>query len=231
MSLRTWLLAASLSLGACAPGARAPSHPRDAAPDPIVAAPEPAPDRAKLRAALAARRAVTVDRFLAYREARVYPVNSFQPGLAHVWIDAQGNLCAAATIIAADWGRDATVAAVQGDNFIALAAVDDGPLADWILTSGLTHHEIVAIQEPGFMGRFEEPEPDRIAEVERLYTVYLSVERQLTTMADASLDAATDALLAHPDLARRFLDGELAAPVTPSSDAPSAALGFAQPPA
>lgn len=192
--------------------------PTASSPDPVVTAPVKADtiDRAKLRAALASRRAATVDHFLAYRDARVYPVNTYQPGMQHVWLDERGNLCAAATLIGHDWGRGAATAVSYDDNFIRLADVKDGPLLDWILTSGLTHHEIVAIQEPGFAyGMPVEPEPDdpgRIAEIDRLFTVYTSVERQLRSMADASLDDATDALMARPDLAKRFLDGEIPGP-------------------
>jgi hypothetical protein len=180
-----------------------PSHP-------IVVAPKQDQqlDRDQVRAKLAARRDLVVERFLAYREARVYPVNSTDVAMQHVWMDENGNLCAAATLISQDMGRDAAIAVINGENTIALATVKDGPLADWMLTSGLTHHEIVAIQEPGFTSRQRgrEPEPDpRIVEVQRLYTTYISVERQLRTLWDENLEAATDALMAHPDLAKQFL--------------------------
>jgi hypothetical protein len=162
-------------------------------------------DRAQVRAALAARREQSVARFLAYRDAGVYPVNSYQPGLQHVWVDELGNLCAAATIIAADWGRDATLQVGAQNNFLRLADVTDGPLLDWIMTSGLTQQEIVAIQEP----MVYEPGP---GEIDRLVAVYNSVERQIRSMWDASLDDATDALMARPDLARLVLDGKFATP-------------------
>ena len=118
------------------PGAEARGGPTD----PRAEAPEI--DRATLRSALAARRDASYQNFLTYREARVYPVNSYAPGFQHVWLDASGNLCAAATIIAADWGRAAAEAVAGENNFIALADVHDGPLYDWVLTSGLTHQEI-----------------------------------------------------------------------------------------
>lgn len=167
-------------------------------------------DRAALRAKLRERREQSVARFLAYREARVYPINTVTLGLEHIWVDELGHLCAAATIISADWGYDQTVAAANGDNFIRLADVTDGALAEWMLTSGLAHHEIVAIQEPmegGGMARMRMPEPDP-TEQARLYAIYVSVERQISSLADESLELAVDALAAHPDLARRFLAGE-----------------------
>jgi hypothetical protein len=166
-------------------------------------------DRAKVRDALAARRQVAVEHFLMYREARVYPINN-QGGLRHMWFDDLGHLCAAATLISWDWGAEPTKHAVK-DRQIALATVKKGPIADWILTSGLTHHEIVAIQAPAIdIG----PE-DRSPEIARLYAMYTDVERQLTTLADESLDEATDALMKRPDLAKKLLDGTL--PQAPSA--------------
>ena len=114
------------------------------------AAAERSIDRAALRAKLAERRAITMSHFLAYREARVYPINNLPGGgLRHVWLDDSGNLCAAATLISLDWGREPTINAGKANREIQLAKIHTGPLADWILTSGLTHHEIVAIQVPG----------------------------------------------------------------------------------
>src|SRR5687768_3515608 len=133
--LASLLLSASL-LGCTASSKPAPVEPE---PDPIVT-PAPRLDRAKLREALAARRDASVERFLAYREGRVYPINDVAPGAQHVWLDSNGNLCAAATIISGDWGRDRVIEAGAADNGLQLAAVTSGPLHDWILTSGLTHH-------------------------------------------------------------------------------------------
>jgi hypothetical protein len=228
------LLLAS-SLVACAPTSaqRSPEWPAKSH--------QPAPgdaklDRAAIRAELAARREVVVQRFLEYREGRVYPMND-RSGFEHVWIDASGNLCAAATLVSKDWGRDSAVLAAGGNNNVALADLRDGALADWILLSGLTHHEIVSIQVPGFAGGggmddlrpvpVPEPEPlPRAIEVERLYGIYIDVERQLRGMWELSLDEATDALLARPDLARELLAGD----ITASAPVPSQPMAFAQPP-
>jgi hypothetical protein len=170
---------------------------------------KPAVDRAALRAKLAERRAITMSHFLAYRENRVYPLNNLPGGgLRHVWQDDNGNLCAAATLISWDWGFDSTVNVGKENREIALAKVASGPLADWILTSGLTHHEIVAIQVPG-SEMFPMP-VQRNPEIERLYGIYLDVERQLTGLHDESLDLATDALMKRPDLARELLAGHVA---------------------
>lgn len=174
-----------------------------------IAKPVPAPvkvDRARVKTALAERRKLSFERFLAYRERRVYPFNP-GPGTQHLWIDADGNLCAAATIISGDWGRDATVAAVGGELGIKLADVHAGRIADWMLTSGLTHGELVAIQVPGWdPGPQLRPEPDpRQQEIVRLYQTYVDVERQLTGLWDENLEHAVDALMARPELARAFV--------------------------
>lgn len=188
-------------LGACA-----------AAPAPVPVKPIPNHveghaqlDRATVRAKLAARRADAIKHFLAYREAGVYPINTIGPGAKHVWVDGAGNLCAAATLISYDWGRDETVKAGIPDVQIQLAKVRSGALMDWILTSGLTHHEIVAIQVPPMA--FEPDE--RTQEMQRLYAMYVDVERQLTTLADKNLELATDALMKDPDLARALIDNRL----------------------
>ena len=164
-------------------------------------------DRAALRAKLAERRDLTIERFLAYREARVYPINDLRgSGMRHQWIDAQGHLCAAATLLSLDWGREATLLAGKKDNGIKLANVTKGPIADWILTSGLTHHEIVAIQVPG-SDMFPAPQ-----ESDRMYQIYVDVERQLSGLRNEALDEATDALMKRPELAREVLDGKVAGP-------------------
>jgi hypothetical protein len=165
-------------------------------------------DRAAVRAKLAARRAETVQNFLAYRDAWTYPVvRKPVGGFHHVWIDAQGNLCAAATLISKDWGREATIRA-GGTGALKMSSVTSGPLADWILTSGLTQQEIVAIQVPGF----DVNDNERQNEVQRLHAIYVDVERQLTDLADTNLDAAVDALLKRPELARGLLAGQVAGP-------------------
>jgi hypothetical protein len=174
--------------------------------------------RMQVKKALAERRKVTMERFLAYREGRVYPVNSKIQGAAHVWMDEFGNLCAAATIIAQDWGRAAAEAVSRDNNNIALASITKGELFDWILTSGMTKAEIVSIQVPsvGPSGRWDgRPtmpiEPDiRTAENLRLYQLYTDVERQIRSLDKHNLDLAVDALMKHPQLARDLVAGKTA---------------------
>ena len=178
-------------------------------------------DRAAIRAKLAKNRAANLARFRVYQRKGVFPNNTYTDGKLNVWRDAFGNLCAAATIIQLS-GNDALVQQTgEQNNFIRLADVTDGPLLDWILTSGLTQDEIVAIQEPMMGVRDRVPEPHdlepapilavdgRLRRIEdrRLIRTYRHVDRQIVKHRNRSLDAATDRLLAHPDLAQQFLAG------------------------
>ncbi|MEO8700659.1 MAG: hypothetical protein ABI867_11475, partial [Kofleriaceae bacterium] len=105
-------------------------------------------DRDTVRAKLLANRRANLERFRTYQARGEFPSNTYTDGLENVWIDADGHLCAAATIIKAS-GSGALVAQVGRDNnFIRLADVRDGALMDWMLTSGLTQEELVAIQRP-----------------------------------------------------------------------------------
>jgi len=169
-------------------------------------------DRAAVRAKLAARRELVMQRFLAYREARVYPVNFLGGGFRHVWLDNNGNLCAAATLVSKDWGRDAAIRAGEANPEIKIADVKSGPLADWVLTTGLTHAELVAIQVPGFNERMNDEMRKRDEEIGRLYGIYIDVERQMRSLWDENLDIATDALMKHPELVRGILHDQVAGP-------------------
>lgn len=206
LALASFLLAATAS--ACAPNLQQKAVP--------VTAPHAQLDRAALRAKLAARRDEIMQRFLGYREARVYPINNLPGGgFRHVWLDDNGNLCAAATLVSKDWGRDAAIRAGAANREIKIADVKSGPLADWVLTTGLTHAELVAIQVPGFNEEWNRERRDdgaRQAEVNRLYGIYLDVERQMRSLWDENLDLATDALMQHPELARGVLSDRTAGP-------------------
>jgi hypothetical protein len=188
--------------------------PRFSQPPPSANADRIAPthvvDRAKVRARLAANRTANLDRFRAYQTAGVFPHNTYADGKLNVWIDADGHICAAATIIKAS-GQAALVAkAGEQNNFIKLGDVKQGPLMDWILTSGLTQDEIAAIQEPfegqddtrRFRGRIVR---NWDSEDARLRAKYKQVDAAIVKSQAASLDAATDRLMANPVLASKLI--------------------------
>ena len=168
--------------------------------------------RAKLRAILAERRAKNVAAFRRYVVAGVYPhnvnptpdVDGFGEEL-NIWIDNEGHRCAAAQMIWASGAHELVEQQAAADNLIRLANVTDGPLMDWILTSGLTHDEVVLIQRP-----FRRPPPQppanwRKQADRRLRVKYDGIVRELARGRNASLDAAVDALMARPDLVEAML--------------------------
>jgi hypothetical protein len=188
---------------------------------PAVAGDAPTqPDTAALRAALVKQRATNLKRFEEYRQKRVYPHNTYQPGMLNVWKDQDGHLCAIATLVH-DSGRDDLVDAIASDqNFVKLADVTSGPIADWILTSGLTQEEAVMIQQPSEADvewmEAEQARQERILkrklarEDRRLNKSYVAVERALEEprIADAGLDVAVARLAARPELAAALLAGQ-----------------------
>lgn len=204
--LRLAFAALALSLGACAVTSAHANVPAN--PIPVVEK-QTEIDRAALRTKLAERRASTFKNFLAYRDARVYPVNELPGGgFRHVWIDRTGNLCAAATLISKDWGREAATRVGKTDVELKLANVKSGPVLEWMLTSGMTRSELVAIQLPGSM----EMPSNRDLEINRMFSIYLDVERQVRSLDEQNLDLAVDELMKHPALARQLLDGKVAGP-------------------
>ena len=186
------------------PGEQAHVDARDDEMPPIVL------DRATVRAALAKARAANLARFRAYQQAGVFPSNTFKGGKLNVWLDEAGHFCAAATIIRASGQTELADRVAEQTNFIRLATVKQGPLMDWILTSGLTQQEIAAIQEP-FMPVMREPHvvaPDlRQAEDARLRARYRKVDAMIIKNQKHSLDLAVERLMQHHDLAWKLVYG------------------------
>lgn len=217
LALACTLAAATVST-ATAGGFAAP--PSAGAPMPVADRAEPDPDaaimrtrpalsapvRLRLREILGHRRDQNLRAFAGYVRRGVYPHNFENDGRLNVWRDRDGHLCAAATMISRSGAKRLVAKVARTDNFIRLADVTDGPLLDWILTSGLTHAEVVAIQEP-FMGNEGDlPARDwRTAEDARLRARYAEVRTQLAADRDASLDAALDELALHPELVAKLL--------------------------
>jgi hypothetical protein len=186
------------------PGTGHFAQPPDVAPHPYRVL-----DRAAVRSALARARDTNLGRFRAYQQRGVFPSNTFEDRKLNVWRDADGHLCAAATIIDASGLHDLVARVAEQTNFIRLADVRQGPLMDWILTSGFTQDEIAAIQEP-FMP-VEQPgrpvvDPDlRMTEDARLRAKYTAVTRMLVANEKTSLDTATDRLMQRPQLAWKLI--------------------------
>jgi hypothetical protein len=177
----------------------------------------PQPDHTALRAALAKQRQENLKRFHEYRVKGIYPHNLYEPGAMNVWKDPQDHLCAIATLVDEAGLKDLVEKTAKDQNFVKIAELEQGPLVDWILTSGLTQEEAVMIQQPTEadveeMEAQERREKRKLArklkrEDERLATNYIAVERALKQprIADAGLDVAVARLAAHPELAKKLL--------------------------
>ena len=179
----------------------------DAARAPVPVQVEGAPSRADVIKALSARRAHNLASFRAYRNGGVYPHNYVRRGPLNVWKDRDGHLCAAATMIDKDGQHDLVAATAKKNNFLRLQNVTEGPLLDWILTSGFTIEEIDRIQEPMMMD--DRSEPDYQVADANLAKDYAKTDTWLVAQAKSSLDLAARRLLENPGLARRLVDGTL----------------------
>ena len=179
---------------------------------------EPVLDRASVRAALVKIRHRNLENFRAYVKAGVYPSNVYEPNQLNVWRDQDGHFCAAATIIRMSGQTELVDRVADQNNFIRLADVSQGPVMDWILTSGFTQEELVAIQKP-FMPVTEKPviapatpvavdAKLRAAETARLRAVYRKVEHDLVKNEKRDVELAVTRLMKHPDLAWKIASAE-----------------------
>jgi hypothetical protein len=167
-----------------------------------------APTATAVRAALAVRRAHNLAAFRAYWKGGVYPHNTFRVGPLNVWRDADGHLCAAATMIDKD-GKHALVnKTAETDNNIRLLDVTKGQLLDWMLTSGFTIEEIDRIQAPMVEPDIDSPEQRTLADA-RLRAGYEATDKWLVENAKSSLDTAVARVMKNPELARRLVDGRV----------------------
>jgi hypothetical protein len=165
--------------------------------DDDIAAPfDPTADEAvdAWRDLLRARRQLQVERLRAYATAGEFPRNDFQPGFASILIDAEGRPCAMAHLVIADGHRPLLEQLAAADNSLQFGAVTEGPLFDWILTSGLTQDEAAFVQAPDFfIGDALPPEPTELlvsAERERLRAHFLAAAAQIEAYTEDNLDVA-----------------------------------------
>ena len=127
---------------------------------------------------LAKHRAVHLERLRAYRDAGQFPTDrAGRP--ASVFRDHAGRLCPMAQLIAASGHRDLVDYVARTNNTLQLADVTEGPLWDWMLTSGLTREEIIRIQ--GIMRlNFEDTPGERPPAMVRAERLYEDLPRRIT---------------------------------------------------
>jgi hypothetical protein len=99
---------------------------------------------------LRAERADQVARLHAYADAGAFPRHPESPGYEHVFLDANGTPCAVANLIIQSGRYDLAYDASVTNNGVVVGELTEGPLVDWVLTSGLTIEEVAVIQEPGW---------------------------------------------------------------------------------
>jgi hypothetical protein len=174
-------------------------------------------DRDTVRAALVRARATNLARFRAYQQRGVFPSNTMSDSKLNVWRDDAGHLCAAATLINLSGLTDLVHRVADQNNFIRLADVSQGPLMDWILTSGFTQAEVAAIQEPFMPVAGPRPPPQQITdpviepvlrttEDARLRAKYAQVTRMLIANQKQSIELAVDRVMKRPQLAWTLVD-------------------------
>lgn len=155
-------------------------------------------ERAQLRAQLAARRALNLQRFRQYARNGAFPDNHVRPGMLNVMIDDEGKICAAANLMALDGLMGLVQQTAERDNYLRFVNVHQGPLMAWMLSSGLTQEEIDQIQEPyDFIG-FDDPRPIPVQEDDeklRLQARFREVAATLARNRERSLDVALERLL------------------------------------
>ena len=94
---------------------------------------------------LAARRAQMIDWIREYREAGQYPTDARGQPLS-VFMDRRGIRCPMAELIFRSGRADLVRAVLAENNTVRLADVTEGPLFDWMASSGLTQEEIALVQ-------------------------------------------------------------------------------------
>ena len=104
----------------------------------------------ELLARLAARRAVQLQRLADYASAGRFPLNRhYQSEARPIFVDERGTHCAVGYLMAMDGWETEVLAIARTKPNVLVREVGDGPLVDWVLTSGLIQEEAALIQ-PGY---------------------------------------------------------------------------------
>lgn len=175
-----------------------------------------APTRAQVRAALVKARAQNLVAFRAYYTGGSYPSNVYSKNTINVWRDEAGKFCAAATIMVKSGNEALAIQIGDDNNFIKLGDVKQGPVMDWIISSGFTQAELALIQKP-FSPVTKRPtlDPDasvlvdlamRKAENARLLALYKQIDEQLVSKQRANLERTVDRLMKKPELASKLVN-------------------------
>lgn len=152
--------------------------------------------RAAWEKELRATRAQQIARLKEYAARGEFAMNTGGRGLAFVWRDESGKLCAMAHLVNASGRTDLVDRVAKEDNDLQLASVTDGDLYEWMLHSGLTQEEVQLIQRPGFQTELENA-PEQAWEVASKRQHLASAVERLEMSTDRSVAIAVDRLAAH----------------------------------
>ena len=153
--------------------------------------------RAAWEAYLRAERSKRLQDLHAYMRAGRFPQKD-EPGWHHQFLDSNDVPCAVASLIWTSGNERLVRRTARRDNDVVLSELDDGPLVDWVLTSGLTMEEVAVIQVPGFNGgrdRIDIAQVDPQAqEVARVRRHLANVHRLILVDTESSIAKALDRL-------------------------------------
>ena len=169
----------------------APAFATSEAPEPTL---QTGQDAAALRAELSHKRADLITELRRYAEAGNFPVNDFQTGLANQFMDDEGNLCAMAYLIVSTGNYPLVAATWHSNNGLRFEGLTDGPVYDWVLSSGLLLEEAAMVQVPEMEIMPIHSEALMPLEVERQRSHLLAVATSLELTTERSLDEAVQRL-------------------------------------
>lgn len=158
--------------------------------------PPPDPTRARWRDVLLAARRRQIERIDSYARAGQFPINRDFPDVrTPYFVDERGTHCAVAFLMMMDGREDDVQAIAQANNHVRVMDVTDGPLVEWVRTSGLLQEEAALVQ-PSYDFEGRETFNPRAEEASRIQDHLFDVRRALDASTESSLEIALDRLLA-----------------------------------
>ena len=178
--------------------------------------PPPLPLRV-VRADLAEQRRAALAFVHRYRLAGAFAHNTFAATAVQLWRDRDGRWDVVAGWMSESIGAELTQRIADQDNFMHIADVTDGPIADWILTSGFTREELARLQfvlaPVAKVGAADDPAApiqidDRLRQAadKQVAAALTRLERQLRAGTAASLKVQAGRLIKHDSVARSFFN-------------------------
>lgn len=140
---------------------------------------------------LAQRREVQVERLAAYAARGRFPRNADFPGrLVPYFVDASGTACAVGHLMQVDGQRPLVAAVSAATNHVRIGEIQEGPVLDWILHSGLTQAECAFIQPSYACIEDYRQHSDWQKEIDRLQRHFAAVQQRLRAESQVALGEA-----------------------------------------